>query len=455
MRRFPLVALLLFVPLGAHGQTGDGSLRGYVRDPSGAVLIGVEVTATSRRSHRATYRFDRRSRLLSSAESSARRVFARLVAFRLRDARAVRCRPSCRRQLQCGRHYGNRRRRRKRYRYGRDSHARDHKPSNVLNVEGDFQRDMPIQARSYWSDFLELTPGVFAQPLPNNSGRIAYTGHGTTSNMHVLQLEGMIFSSYRDPLILMVGTSTETLSDVQVKTGGIDASSPLGTGLVINVMSPSGGNDLHGSVGYSYQPFEWNGDNAPAMDNTTGTATISRVRQLDASIGGPIVHDKAWFFGTFRYSDLGNSINRTPEQVGLLESLSGIPLGGRGSIAPYEVFNNKIETLQPFLKITGQLNSNHQLSGYYQADPVEFTLDQDYFYESINSYSSGGHLFGGKLTSIWGPSTTGQWTVSTNDKTRQDTVSQSLNGPHVVVYDDYFESEGSSTDRRVSWRVTA
>ena len=41
---------LFLVPLfatAAFGQTGDGSLRGYVRDESGAVLPGVTVTATS------------------------------------------------------------------------------------------------------------------------------------------------------------------------------------------------------------------------------------------------------------------------------------------------------------------------------------------------------------------------------------------------------------------------
>ena len=33
------------------------------------------------------------------------------------------------------------------------------KASNVLNIDGEFQRLMPIQARRNYSDFLELTPG--------------------------------------------------------------------------------------------------------------------------------------------------------------------------------------------------------------------------------------------------------------------------------------------------------
>src|SRR5881397_3817976 len=42
-----LVAAVLLPATLAHAQTGDGSLRGYVRDEQGAVLPGVTVTAMS------------------------------------------------------------------------------------------------------------------------------------------------------------------------------------------------------------------------------------------------------------------------------------------------------------------------------------------------------------------------------------------------------------------------
>ena len=34
--------------------------------------------------------------------------------------------------------------------------------TSILTIEGEFQRDLPIQARGNWSDFLEMTPGVNA-----------------------------------------------------------------------------------------------------------------------------------------------------------------------------------------------------------------------------------------------------------------------------------------------------
>ena len=42
-----LAALLPLLATSASAQTGDGSLRGYVRDAQGGVLPGVTVTATS------------------------------------------------------------------------------------------------------------------------------------------------------------------------------------------------------------------------------------------------------------------------------------------------------------------------------------------------------------------------------------------------------------------------
>jgi hypothetical protein len=49
MRAFviPLVVLSVLTAGPAAAQTGDGSLRGYVKDEQGGVLPGVTVTGTS------------------------------------------------------------------------------------------------------------------------------------------------------------------------------------------------------------------------------------------------------------------------------------------------------------------------------------------------------------------------------------------------------------------------
>ncbi len=234
-------------------------------------------------------------------------------------------------------------------------------PSNVLNIEGEFQKEMPIQARNNWSDFLELTPGVNARPFDDGSGRMVYFGHATEHFAHVIQLEGMNASSYRDSQVTYVGMDNEMVADVQVKTGGVDAASPLGTGLVINVVTKSGGNNFSGSAGFNYQNEGWNSDNSPSGEGFAGTPSISAVKQLDVSVGGPIVKDKAWFFGSFRTSRIESGISRNLEEVNRLETLSGMPLidtsgGSYGSVGQYTPFNQQVENLQPYIKITGSFN---------------------------------------------------------------------------------------------------
>src|SRR3990172_9336698 len=52
-------------------------------------------------------------------------------------------------------------------------------PSNVLNIDGEFQKQMPLAARKNWTDFLEMTPGVHSRPFDDGSGRMVYFGHAT------------------------------------------------------------------------------------------------------------------------------------------------------------------------------------------------------------------------------------------------------------------------------------
>src|SRR5687767_10186385 len=138
------------------------------------------------------------------------------------------------------------------------------KPGNVLNIDGEFQKQLPIAVRRNWTDFLEVTPGVHSRPFDDGSGRMVYFGHATEHFAHVVQLEGMQAGNYNDFQLTYVQMGSDMIEDTQVKTGGADASTPMGTGLAINVITKSGGNAYRGSAAYAYQPFSWNGDNTSA-----------------------------------------------------------------------------------------------------------------------------------------------------------------------------------------------
>ena len=234
-------------------------------------------------------------------------------------------------------------------------------PSNVLNISGEFQREMPIQARRNWSDFLEITPGVHSRPFDDGSGRMVYFGHSTEHFAHVVQLEGAIASNYQDAQITYVAMGADMVADTQVKTGGVDASAPMGVGLNINVITKSGGNTFKGRA-----PSRISRAAGTATTSTTvrrappaslrrraavGTPTTAIIRQFDGGIGGPIQRDKVWFFGSVRRADLEAGISRTAVEVQRLKSF----------YPSAELFNNTTESTQPYGKVTMQARQGTRL----------------------------------------------------------------------------------------------
>ena len=109
-----------------------------------------------------------------------------------------------------------------------------------------------------------MTPGVLSRPHNDGSGRQNYYASGVEHREHVTQMDGFMAANYWDMNVNRTGLSGEAISDTNVKLAGVDASAPMGYGLVINMISKSGGNSLSGSAGYTVQPFSWNGNNAAA-----------------------------------------------------------------------------------------------------------------------------------------------------------------------------------------------
>ena len=308
------------------------------------------------------------------------------------------------------------------------------KASNVLNIDGEFQRAMPIQARRNYSDFLELTPGVISRGFDDGSGRQVYFGHATEHFAHVLQLEGTIASNYHDAQLTYVSMGADMVADTQVKTGGVDAAEPMGTGLVMNIITKSGGNTFRGSAAYAYQPYDWNGNNvdncsaAPGCKpGSGGTPTTAYVRQFDGSFGGPIKRDQVWFFGALRRALSSSGISRTSAEVARIEAYK----------PGAELFDNDSESWQPFFKVTSRVG-RHDVQGFYQRDRLLLTGDREYNYEPIMAQSTGGSLYSGKITSVWGQSVTTTFTGSYNNKGGNDVntfEALGLSGPQIVIHD--------------------
>lgn len=260
-----------------------------------------------------------------------------------------------------------------------------------MNIDGDLLRAAPVTSRRLFSDVLDIAPGVGSRNVDDGVGRRAYYFHGSHIYAHAIQLEGSPASAYIDAAAHSMGMGGDVIKDVEVKLGGVDASTPASTGVVMNVVTPSGGNTFQGAASYSYQPLDWNSDNTAGGRTPGGLPTYQAVDQWDLSVGGPVLRDKIWFFGSYRYADLINGISRTPEDIRRLEVFK----------TDFEPFDNTSESHQPFVKVTSRLDSKHELSGFFQNDRNRFTSNREYHTSNINPRGAGGSLYSAKLNSAW------------------------------------------------------
>jgi hypothetical protein len=400
---FLAAGVLLLSALPVHAQ--DGSLRGYVKDDQGGVLPGVTVTALSPALLAPVVSVSDATgyyRLLNLPPGTYA-VTAELAGFSTYRREGIVMRAGVTFTVDVPMQIGTLA---ETVTVTGDSPMIETgRPTSVLNIDGDLVRAAPITSRRLFSDALDLAPGVGSRNVDDGVGRRAYYFRGSHIYAHAFQLEGAPASAYIDSAAHSMGMGGDTVQDVEIKLGGADASTPLSTGVVMNIVTPRGQNQFKGSTSFSYQPLSWNGDNTKGGAAPGGLPTFQEVNQWDFSLGGRIVQDKVWFFGTYRYADLKNGISRTPQDLAYLTAF-------RPDFAP---FDNYSVSKQPYVKVTTQL-AKHELSGLWQNDRNRFSSNRERDTHDITPRGAGGSLYLVKLNSVWGNRLQTQLSASYNNK---------------------------------------
>jgi len=218
-------------------------------------------------------------------------------------------------------------------------------------LEGQRVLDLPLEGRNA-AQLTLLVPGTINDP--NNGGAdqggqktfpgaVTYSINGSRQNQTSYQLDGGNFvdeySNVNQPFPF-----PDALQEFSVQTSNYGAEYGQNAGGVVNVVTKSGTNQFHGDAfefvrNALFNARNW-GSNFNAYDH--GRSQLKR-NQFGGTIGGPIIHDKTFFFVGYQGTvihDLGNPTTKSvftaaqrasATDPAIINLLKMVPLGDPGS----------------------------------------------------------------------------------------------------------------------------
>src|SRR3954471_3385753 len=402
MKRLAVGVLLLLMcaAIDAAAQT-EGSIRGYARDEQGGALPGVTLTVTSAENRKPRVAVSDQEgyyRLLNVPPGDYT-VTAELAGF----AKIARPNVVVRAGLNLGVDFV--------MKLGTLSETIQvvaetpllemSKAEQAVNVSGEMQQALPLGSQKHWSEFLRFAPGAISRDATNNQAPVFYVhGSGITSSSTLI--DGADMTSAINPWAGYAALPEDTISDVQLKTSGLDAAAPLGMGVAANVVTKSGTNMFKGSGTLTYSPKSWIGNNAPAG----GTPESASLMMPEFAVGGPIVRDKSWFYGSYRYRSGTFGIGRQSDQVADMRALD----------PQFSPFDNNISANIMFAKVNARLSPVHEFSAFFNRDATPYESNGLFNTGAFVKTIIGGEGVATRLTSAWSNWLTSRLAFSWNNK---------------------------------------
>ncbi|MCU1324288.1 MAG: hypothetical protein JWM43_3937 [Acidobacteriaceae bacterium] len=248
--------------------------------------------------------------------------------------------------------------------------------------------NLPFNGRNFL-DLALLVPGVsptntgssqlFAETSAVGGQGISVSSQRNFSNSFIV--DGLSANDDAAGLV-QAGFGMDVIHEMQVVTSGGQAEFGRALGGYLNFVSKSGTNSLHGDL-YGYlRNQRLNAANALSRTNLPLTQA-----QYGASLGGPILRDRTFFFGNFEQRNLNQNgvITITSANAAAINSvLQSSGYKGQNlaisSATPTTVYSNPVRSSNFFLKLDHRITDRDQLSARYSL----------YHVASQNSRGAGG-----------------------------------------------------------------
>lgn len=227
--------------------------------------------------------------------------------------------------------------------------------------------NLPLNGRNFL-DLTLLLPGV--SPTNTNSTQLfpetsAIPGQGISVNSQRNFSNSFIVDglSANDDAAGIAGTfyGLDVVRELQVVTSGGQAEFGRAMGGYVNMVTKSGTNSLHGDAYGFFRNQRLNAANA--LTNTKLPLTQA---QYGASLGGPIVKDRTFYFANFEQRDLNQSglITIAPANIAAINARLAA-IGLQGSQIATGLYPNPVHNSNFFGKVDHQFNQRDQFTVRY------------------------------------------------------------------------------------------
>ena len=326
--RIVLIALLLaMVGTSVYAQADQGRVEGIVKDVSGGLVPGVTIRIHNERTgeERTALTTDEGNYFFNGLKPSTYSIETSLTGFAVTSAK-FEVLVGQARQVNLT--------------------IRPGTVSSSVNVESSVQENqiesgstglgasvdlrevqqLPINGRNLSQLYLQA-PGA-QNTGAGNYGDIRFNGRAVEQN--AIRYDGIESTGIIDAAPGVIGgelaspfrlqSSLENVQEFRVESNNYPAELGTGTGGQISVVTKSGSNQIHGSV------FEYLRNDALDARNTFDmTKPALRMNQFGGSVGGPIVKDKLFFFGSYEGYRLRSGVNFIEAVPSALAKSNAVP----------------------------------------------------------------------------------------------------------------------------------
>lgn len=215
-----------------------------------------------------------------------------------------------------------------------------------------------------FSSILKVSPATRVEPL---SGGFQIDGASGSENVFVI--DGQEVSNVRTGVLDATSDLPFSLvQEVQVKSSGFEAEYGGATGGVVNLVTKGGSNQWRGEFGSNFRPgaLQTRGRDV-LIQNIIGTGEAEYYPQQrdkslgffpSASLGGPILKDKMWIFGSY-----------TPQIFSRERTINYVHPQLRTPAGVTQTYTSKSTFEYMFLKLDAQPFSKLRLSAAYTYNP--------------------------------------------------------------------------------------